>query len=137
MAVLSALVFHVEDQKDCLRALISGDVKIVFLVRGPLYFVMVSRKHEPIRQMMTQLAYIHSLITSLLTSGFNNIYKKSPNYDLRNLLGGTSLKLRLLVLLLSFSVFFLFFLFFLFIRFFVPSFLPLYPLSFLSASSRN
>jgi hypothetical protein len=88
MAIFSAFVFHAEASNDVPRSIIAGDLKIVFLIRGPLYFVMVASTHEPIGQMMTELSLIHAQITSILTAGYNKMFERRPQFDLRPLLGG-------------------------------------------------
>jgi hypothetical protein len=49
------------------RSVIAGDHKIVFLMRGPLYFVMAARTDESEEQMAHQLNYVHKQIVSILT----------------------------------------------------------------------
>ena len=89
MGVLQALVSFVQDAKDNMRCIISGDHKFVFLVREHLILVSVSRGEESTQQLMLQLSYMYNQILSVLThSTLHKIFKQRRNYDLRRLLTG-------------------------------------------------
>ena len=66
----------------------AGKHVVVFLVRGPLYLVAVSRQGEPERMLMDQLKCLHAQIVCILTTGFERMFLKNPGYDSRRLLGG-------------------------------------------------
>ncbi|KAL6064796.1 Vacuolar fusion protein MON1 A [Balamuthia mandrillaris] len=89
MPVLSAISSFVVDAGDTIKTIIAGQHKIVFLFKGPLYLVAVSKTPEPAWELERQLEYIHSQIISSLTSGVNKIYKTRPHFDIRDLQGST------------------------------------------------
>lgn len=55
MAVMQAMVSYVADMGDSLRSLVVGSKKIVFLSKGPLILVAVSKGKESIMQLSVQL----------------------------------------------------------------------------------
>lgn len=55
MAVMQAMVSYVVDMGDSLKSLIVGGKKVVFLSKGPLILVAVSRGKESITQLGVQL----------------------------------------------------------------------------------
>lgn len=62
----------------------------MFLLRGPLYYVLVSRTDEPEVALREQLLWLHYQIVSITTTTqLTRIFKQHPNFDLRRLLGGT------------------------------------------------
>ncbi|CAG9792353.1 unnamed protein product [Diatraea saccharalis] len=88
--VIQALVSVVEDQnQDILRSIITKDCKAVFLVKGPLILVAVSKSNESETQLVLQLTYAFNQIVSVLTlTQLNRIFEQRRNYDLRRLLSG-------------------------------------------------
>lgn len=60
---------------------------IVFLVKGPLYLVAVSRQGEPEAVLQHQLHALHSQIVCILTTGFELMFRRNPRFDSRRLLG--------------------------------------------------
>ncbi|KAL6064798.1 Vacuolar fusion protein MON1 A, variant 3 [Balamuthia mandrillaris] len=90
MPVLSAISSFVVDAGDTIKTIIAGQHKIVFLFKGPLYLVAVSKTPEPAWELERQLEYIHSQIISSLTSGVNKIYKTRPHFDIRDLQGSSN-----------------------------------------------
>ncbi|ELR22506.1 trafficking protein mon1 subfamily protein [Acanthamoeba castellanii str. Neff] len=74
---------HGDEQKLCAH-------KIVFLFKGPLHLVAVSRTDEPATHLARQLEYIHSQILSSLTSGVKKIYDSRAHFDIRTLLGDST-----------------------------------------------
>ena len=88
MGVLQAIVSFVDEQEDELRSMIAGNHKMVFLTRGPLYFVMVSETSESERILKRQLEYVYFQVIALLTTGINKIFENKAQFDLRGLLGG-------------------------------------------------
>ena len=55
MAVMQAMVSYVADMGDSLRSLVVGGKKIVFLSKGPLILVAVSKGKESNMQLSVQL----------------------------------------------------------------------------------
>ncbi|XP_068624080.1 vacuolar fusion protein MON1 homolog [Battus philenor] len=88
--VIQALVSVVEDQnQDILRYINTKDCKAVFLVKGPLILVAVSKSNESETQLVMQLTYAFNQIVSVLTlTQLNRIFEQRRNYDLRRLLAG-------------------------------------------------
>ncbi|XP_049881283.1 protein SAND [Pectinophora gossypiella] len=88
--VIQALVSVVEDQnQDILRSITTKDCKAVFLVKGPLILVAVSKSNESETQLVLQLTYAFNQIVSVLTlTQLNRIFEQRRNYDLRRLLSG-------------------------------------------------
>ena len=97
MGVLSALVSFVRDRDDTLRYIKAGQHHVVFVVRGPLYFVAVSRGGETVEHLWRQLGFLHAQIVSILTSKVSGILQKNAAYDVRGLLGGTDRVIRSLL----------------------------------------
>eukprot|EP01094_Clydonella_sp_ATCC50884_P024595 TRINITY_DN6211_c0_g1_i2.p1 TRINITY_DN6211_c0_g1~~TRINITY_DN6211_c0_g1_i2.p1 ORF type:complete len:505 (-),score=93.35 TRINITY_DN6211_c0_g1_i2:131-1645(-) len=89
MGVLQAIISFIDDDDDTMRGIISGGHQVAFLIRGPLYFVVVARTSEPTQQLMLQLSYFHHQILSVLTASVNKILGRRAQFDIRNLLGGT------------------------------------------------
>ncbi|CAH1756474.1 11780_t:CDS:2 [Entrophospora sp. SA101] len=72
------------------RCINAGQHKFVFLLKGPLYLVAVSRTNESELQLREQLNYLYNQILSQLTSKqLTKIFEQRTNFDLRKLLGGT------------------------------------------------
>lgn len=89
MGVMQALVSFVQDNKDQIRCMISGDHKFVFLIRDHLLMVGVTRGTDSTQQMLLQLSYVYNQVLSVLTySTLSKIFKQRRNYDLRRLLSG-------------------------------------------------
>lgn len=97
MGVISTMIAILKDQGDQVRCMRSGPWNFVFRVRGPLYLVAVSRTGESTNQLVNQLDHLHAQVISVLTGGINAILTKRPQYDLRNLLGGTTMLLNSLI----------------------------------------
>ena len=88
--VMQALVSFVEDDNNHLRAIVAGDHKFVFLVKGHLILVAISYAKESEAQMAVQLTHVYHQILSVLTlRQLERIMNQRGNYDLRRLLGGT------------------------------------------------
>ncbi|CAG8487370.1 10073_t:CDS:10 [Funneliformis caledonium] len=86
MGVIQAIISFFVDAEDSLRCINAGNHKFVFLLKGPLYLVAVSRTNES----ESQLNYLYNQILSVLTSTqLTKIYEQRMNFDLRILLGGT------------------------------------------------
>lgn len=118
MGVMQALVSFVQTGNDMIRSVHAGNTNFVFVVKGPLILVAVSKTLESIPQLTLQLtyvlfevislcpiryfksvSYIHSITTcryvynqivSVLTqSQLNRVYDQRRNFDLRRLLTGS------------------------------------------------
>ncbi|XP_028406838.1 vacuolar fusion protein MON1 homolog A-like [Dendronephthya gigantea] len=88
--VMQALVSFVEDENNHLRAIVAGDHKFVFLVKGHVILVAISYAKESEAQMAVQLTHVYNQILSVLTlRQLERIMNQRGNYDLRRLLGGT------------------------------------------------
>jgi len=130
------------------RCITSGDSKIAFLLRPPLYYACVSTWREPesvvsssrpnsealkfksrpcslplrFPQLRVHLEYLHLQVLSIITGGqLKRIFTRRGNFDLRRLLEGTSPRL-FPPLLVAY-------------RLTVPSFLSQAPTAFSPASS--
>ena len=68
--------------------------RAVFLEKGPLTFVCVSRTNEPTDLLRVQLELLHSQFISILTLGIERALSRSANFDMRKLLNGTGPLLR-------------------------------------------
>eukprot|EP01118_Nematostelium_gracile_P010715 TRINITY_DN3732_c0_g2_i2.p1 TRINITY_DN3732_c0_g2~~TRINITY_DN3732_c0_g2_i2.p1 ORF type:complete len:372 (-),score=56.92 TRINITY_DN3732_c0_g2_i2:62-1177(-) len=91
MASLVAMVSFIQDMGDNLNWISAGKHIFVFVVKGPLVFVGVSRTGEPRSQIVQQLNYIHSQLVSILTGGMiDHVFRRS-NFDLRDLLGAADI----------------------------------------------
>ncbi|GBP51566.1 Vacuolar fusion protein MON1 homolog A [Eumeta japonica] len=88
--VIQALISVVEDQnQDILRSIQTPDCRAVFLVKGPLILVAVSKSNESETQLVLQLTYAYNQIVSVLTlTQLTRIFEQRRNYDLRRLLSG-------------------------------------------------
>ncbi|XP_059056311.1 protein SAND [Achroia grisella] len=88
--LIQALVSVVEEQnQDILRSINTKDCKAVFLVKGPLILVAMSKSNESETQLVLQLTYAFNQIVSVLTlTQLNRIFEQRRNYDLRRLLAG-------------------------------------------------
>eukprot|EP01095_Lingulamoeba_sp_RSL-Kostka_P017571 TRINITY_DN9234_c0_g1_i1.p1 TRINITY_DN9234_c0_g1~~TRINITY_DN9234_c0_g1_i1.p1 ORF type:complete len:411 (+),score=83.48 TRINITY_DN9234_c0_g1_i1:123-1355(+) len=89
--VLQVMISFIRDNEhDNLRAMIAGKHKIVFLVKGPIYLVCISKTNEPVELLLKQLEYMHSQVLYVLTaSGVNKIFDSRAQADIRPLLSGT------------------------------------------------
>jgi hypothetical protein len=89
--VMCSLVsFFVEGEDDTPRAVLAGDHRVVFLIRGPVYLIMVSRTKEPTAHLARQLQFVYTQLVSILTrKGLERVFKKRHGFDLRNLLGSS------------------------------------------------
>ncbi|KAG9284849.1 hypothetical protein G9A89_003772 [Geosiphon pyriformis] len=92
MGVVQAIVSFFADADDSIRCINAGQHKFVFLLKGPLYLVAVSRTNESESQLRDQLNYLYNTILSVLTSSqLTKIFDQRINFDLRRLLGGTEI----------------------------------------------
>ena len=56
MGVMQALVSFVQDGNDMIRSIHAGDSTFVFILRGPLILVTVSKTLESVPQLVLQLS---------------------------------------------------------------------------------
>ncbi|XP_015591269.1 protein SAND [Cephus cinctus] len=90
MGVMQALVSFVQDGNDMIRSVHAGDTNFVFVVKGPLILVSVSKTLESVPQLVLQLTYVYNQILSVLTqSQLTRVYDQRRNFDLRRLLTGS------------------------------------------------
>ncbi len=73
--VLQAFVAFVADQGDELHCITAGRHRFVFLMRGSIYLVAISRTTEPVMSLQRQLSLIYDQILFLLTAGINKVKK--------------------------------------------------------------
>ena len=88
-AILYNFQQYYRGEQDYLRFIKTQDVKIVFLCTQALYYVCVSRKQESVEAIYQQLDMLHSKVISTLTNNITTMLMNRPNYDARNLMGGT------------------------------------------------
>eukprot|EP01064_Diplonema_japonicum_P037702 TRINITY_DN8901_c0_g2_i1.p1 TRINITY_DN8901_c0_g2~~TRINITY_DN8901_c0_g2_i1.p1 ORF type:complete len:518 (+),score=96.45 TRINITY_DN8901_c0_g2_i1:78-1631(+) len=72
------------------RFLKAGSRTYVFVTHGPVNYLVVSFTGETVRQLSSQLNFINAVLLSILTAGMYKTLDKKPNYDLRDLLGGSA-----------------------------------------------
>lgn len=118
MGVMQALVSFVQAGSDMIRSVHAGDTNFVFVVKGPLILVAVSKTLESVPQLTLQLTYVLSgtidppsilhlifihtylfimyfryvynqIISVLTQSQLNRVYDQRRNFDLRRLLTGS------------------------------------------------
>ena len=56
MGVMQALVSFVQDGNDMIRSIHAGDSNFVFMVKGPLILVTISKTTESVSQLVRQLS---------------------------------------------------------------------------------
>lgn len=64
MGVMQALVSFVQAGSDMIRSVHAGDTNFVFVVKGPLILVAVSKTLESVPQLTLQLTYVCYIKTS-------------------------------------------------------------------------
>ncbi|XP_043277441.1 vacuolar fusion protein MON1 homolog A [Venturia canescens] len=90
MGVMQALVSFVQAGNDMIRSVHAGDTNFVFVLKGPLILVAVSKTLESVPQLVLQLTYVYNQILFVLTqSQLNRVYEQRRNFDLRRLLSGS------------------------------------------------
>jgi hypothetical protein len=97
MGVLQALVSFVRDRDDTLRYIRAGRHHVVFVLRGPLYFVAASSSGETVEHLWRQLVCLHGQILSILTAKVKQMFQRNAAFDARGLLGGTDRVIRSLL----------------------------------------
>eukprot|EP01147_Barroeca_monosierra_P007329 gene7329-7679_t len=77
------------NERDELRWFKSGKFRYVFLVRTPIYLVLISKTDEPILHLQKQLRYVYNQLLSITTlTHIERTFKRWSNYDLRRHLAG-------------------------------------------------
>jgi vacuolar fusion protein MON1 len=105
MGLLMAVVSFIIDDNDSIRTIYTGgDHKIVFVVKGPVYFACVSSTNETESELKNQLELLYTQIIFILTERIIDHLKKKASFDLRNLLGGTDNVLHSLIHAMSCDV---------------------------------
>jgi len=74
MGVMQALVSFVQAGSDMIRSVHAGDTNFVFVVKGPLILVAVSKTLESVSQLTLQLTYMLFKIISLLFNKISDTY---------------------------------------------------------------
>ena len=96
-AILYNFQQYYRGESDYLRYIKTKDVTIVFLCTQALYYVCVCKKLESIEAIYQQLDMLHSKVISTLTNNITTMLLNRPNYDARNLMGGTHASLNSMI----------------------------------------
>ncbi|TBU27209.1 trafficking protein Mon1-domain-containing protein [Dichomitus squalens] len=89
LGVAQALVSIFLDDGDKLRTINAGNMRIVFLLRPPLYYVCVSSWGEPESVTRFHLEYLHLQILSVFSAEqLRRMFEQRRNFDLGRLLRG-------------------------------------------------
>ena len=95
MGVIQTIISHYLSTDDSLRLINAGSHKMVFLVRGDLYFVLVARSQrkgcgDSESSLRDELLWLYHQILSIISATqLQRIFEKQSGFDLRRLLGGT------------------------------------------------
>ena len=89
MGVIQVIVARTNDS---VRLVQCGVWNFVFLLKGPVYLVCVTRTDEPHEYVRTQLECLYSQVIFLLTSKAIEVLETNPSYDLRILLDDSTLR---------------------------------------------
>jgi len=90
MGVVQTIISFYEGARNPLLGFTAGKVRFVILIKGPLYFVAISRLRESDAQLRAQLEALYMQILSTLTLPIlTNIFAHRPSTDLRGPLQGT------------------------------------------------
>jgi vacuolar fusion protein MON1 len=85
--LLQAIISIVQDSGDSIKCIRSKRRKIVYFLRGSLYFVAISSTNEPEAVLSSQLEFMYSQILLVLTARVHDILENNSSRDLRDLLG--------------------------------------------------
>ncbi|TCD70523.1 Vacuolar fusion protein mon1 [Steccherinum ochraceum] len=89
MGLMQALVSVFIDDRDKIRCINAGKMRITFLLRPPLYYACVSSWGEPESVTRFHLEYLHLQIVSVVSAEqLRRMFERRGNFDLRRLLGG-------------------------------------------------
>ncbi|KAK4056699.1 Vacuolar fusion protein mon1 [Microbotryomycetes sp. JL221] len=90
VGVMQAIISIFADERDRLRYIDAGKTKIAFVLKPPIYLVVVSDWGEPESILRTHLDYLYLQVLSVIThSQLTSIFSKRSNFDLRRLMEGT------------------------------------------------
>mmetsp|Transcript_12707 Transcript_12707/g.28452 ORF Transcript_12707/g.28452 Transcript_12707/m.28452 type:complete len:477 (-) Transcript_12707:1-1431(-) len=78
-----------KNKPDNLRYMRAGRSRIVFLEKGPLWCVCISKNGESSRDVIKLLEYVHLQVVLILTTSVERTIEQRPNFDARGLLMGT------------------------------------------------
>eukprot|EP00742_Colponemidia_sp_Colp-10_P006152 GILJ01006585.1.p1 GENE.GILJ01006585.1~~GILJ01006585.1.p1 ORF type:complete len:452 (-),score=50.26 GILJ01006585.1:243-1550(-) len=101
-AIVGKLSTYFKGGDDSVRYMRAGKHLFVFLLRGPVWLVAISCLGEGVAQLERMLHFVYQQIVCILTATFAKTLTARPNYDLRNLLGGTDVVLGNVVRLSSY-----------------------------------
>ena len=111
MGTLTAIIGKFQNYysgvQDSLRCLRTSDMLVVFLCTEALWYVCISRTGESLFALTKQLEMIHLKIISTLTDNITTMLMNRPNYDARNLMGGTDVALEAIIKASAYSPSFL------------------------------
>ena len=88
-AILYNFQQYYRGELDSLRYLRTKGLLVIFKCTQALYYVCVCRNSESIEAIYQQLDMLHCKVISTLTNNITTMLKNRPNYDARNLMGGT------------------------------------------------
>ncbi|CRG95234.1 vacuolar fusion protein MON1, putative [Plasmodium gallinaceum] len=80
-----------QNTKNTLKYIISKNTKVVYLDKGVLYLVCISKVNESNNYILNILNYIYFQIISLLTKSIDKSFQIKPSFDIRYLLDGADL----------------------------------------------
>lgn len=90
MGVVQTIISFYEGAKNPLLGFTAGNTRFVIVIRGPLYFVAISKLGESDTQLRAQLEALYMQILSTLTlPTLTHIFANRPSTDLRKPLEGT------------------------------------------------
>jgi hypothetical protein len=116
---LAAILYNFQNyyttSTDALRFMRTSDMFVVFLCKEALFYVVISRisKNRPqatketLESLHQQLQNLHIKVISTLTSSITSTLQKRPNFDARNLMGGTHSALDTLIRTTAMTPYFL------------------------------
>lgn len=91
--LLQAMASVIQDAGDEISTIQAGSRRIVYFMRGSLYFVSISSSGEPEAVLWRQLEFIHNQILFILTTKIHDVLRMNAAKDIRDLLGYDSMKL--------------------------------------------
>ena len=91
--LLQAIASIVQDSGDEISSIQAGNRRILYFMRGSLYFVSICSTGEPEAVLYKQLEFMHNQILFILTSRIHDVLRINPAKDIRELLGYDSMKL--------------------------------------------
>lgn len=116
---LAAILYNFQNyytgSEDGLRYMRTSDMFVVFLCKEALYYVVISRisrtkpraTKETLESLYYQLQNLHIKVISTLTNNITTTLLNRPNYDARNLMGGTHAALDTLIRTCAMNSYFL------------------------------